>query len=178
APARVPRSTRSRATAWLFAAPMHSQRAGSIRGSVSTAWPTSNSASGCARAAVGPSPSPVCPSSSTSTGCGSRRSPVNASGSRNATCTASSTAGGTGKTSWSANRMRAMDDYASKVGELHAKRKKNLAMGGDEKVDKQHQRGKLTVRERLELLYDAGTFVELGLLASQQSLRCAEADPD
>ncbi|TME22185.1 MAG: acyl-CoA carboxylase subunit beta, partial [Chloroflexi bacterium] len=51
-------------------------------------------------------------------------------------------------------------------------------MGGAEKVDKQHQRGKLTVRERLELLYDPGTFVELGLLASQQSLRGAEADPD
>jgi len=51
-------------------------------------------------------------------------------------------------------------------------------MGGEEKVDKQHQRGKLTVRERLELLYDPGTFVELGLLASQQSLRGAEADPD
>src|SRR2546430_12594380 len=50
-------------------------------------------------------------------------------------------------------------------------------MGGEEKVDKQHQRGKLTVRERLELLYDPGTFVELGLLPSQQALRGAEADP-
>src|SRR5207245_8637788 len=51
-------------------------------------------------------------------------------------------------------------------------------MGGAEKVDKQPQRGKLTVRERLELLYDPGTFVERGLLASQQSPRGAEADPD
>src|SRR5439155_1398816 len=178
-PARVRTSTRSRATAWLFAAPMHSRRAGSIRGSVSTAWPTSNSASGCARAAVGPSPWPVCPSSSTSTGCGSRRSPVNASGSPSATCTAAWIAGAIGKTSWSANRIRAVsDDYGRLVGELHTRRKKNLAMGGEEKVDKQHQRGKLTVRERLELLYDPGTFVELGLLASQQSLRGAEADPD
>src|SRR3989475_3430111 len=178
-PARVPTSTRSRATAWLFAAPMHSRQAGSIRGSVSTVWPTSSSASGCARAVVGPSPWPVCPSSSTSTGCGNRRSPVSASGSPNATCTASSTAGAIGKTSWSANRIRAVDDdYGRFVGELHARRKKNLAMGGAEKVDKQHQRGKLTVRERLELLYDPGTFVELGLLASQQSLRGAEADPD
>src|SRR2546425_2478787 len=178
-PAQVPTSTRSRATAWLFAALMHSRQAGSTRGSVSTAWPTSSSASGCARVAVEPSPWPVCPSSSTSTGCGNRRSPVNESGSRNATCTASSTAGAIGKTSWSANRMRAVgDDYGRLVGELHARRKKNLAMGGAEKVDKQHQRGKLTVRERLELLYDPGTFVELGLLASQQSLRGAEADPD
>src|SRR2546427_2275603 len=178
-PAQVPTSTRSRATAWLFAALMHSRQAGSTRGSVSTAWPTSSSASGCARVAVEPSPWPVCPSSSTSTGCGNRRSPVSASGSPTATCTASSTAGAIGKTSWSANRIRAVDDdYGRLVGELHARRKKNLAMGGAEKVDKQHQRGKLTVRERLELLYDPGTFVELGLLASQQSLRGAEADPD
>jgi acetyl-CoA carboxylase carboxyltransferase component len=57
------------------------------------------------------------------------------------------------------------DDYASKVHDLHARRKKNFAMGGDEKVAKQHQRGKLTVRERIDLLFDPGTFVEIGLLA-------------
>src|SRR5437764_1110072 len=82
-------------------------------------------------------------------------------------------------TFWSANRIRPVEnEYGKLVGELHTRRKKNLAMGGAEKVDKQHQRGKLTVRERLELLYDPGSFVELGLLASQQSLRGAEADPD
>jgi len=70
------------------------------------------------------------------------------------------------------------DDYSSKVEELHARRKKNLAMGGDEKVAKQHQRGKLTVRERIDLLFDPGTFVELGLLASQQSVRGGETDSD
>jgi len=70
------------------------------------------------------------------------------------------------------------DDYSSTVEELHARRKKNLAMGGDEKVAKQHQRGKLTVRERIDLLFDPGTFVELGLLASQQSVRGGETDSD
>ncbi len=69
-----------------------------------------------------------------------------------------------------------MDDYSSRVTELHARRKKNLAMGGEEKVAKQHQRGKLTVRERIDLLFDAGTFVELGLLAHQQPVRGGEAD--
>ncbi|HEY1454942.1 MAG TPA: acyl-CoA carboxylase subunit beta [Candidatus Dormibacteraeota bacterium] len=50
-------------------------------------------------------------------------------------------------------------------------------MGGDEKIAKQHERGKLTVRERIDLLFDPGTFVELGLLASQQPVRGGESDP-
>ena len=57
------------------------------------------------------------------------------------------------------------DEFAERVEDLHARRKKNLAMGGEEKVARQHERGKLTVRERIDLLFDAGTFVELGLLA-------------
>src|ERR1700674_3734655 len=70
------------------------------------------------------------------------------------------------------------DEYPAKVSELQARRKKNLAMGGDEKVAKQHQRGKLTVRERLNLLFDKDSFVELGLLAQQQSVRGVEPDAD
>src|SRR5712691_11677267 len=60
------------------------------------------------------------------------------------------------------------DDYAARVADLKARRKKNLAMGGEEKVAKQHEKGKLTVRERIDLLFDAGTFVELGLLAQNR----------
>ena len=71
-----------------------------------------------------------------------------------------------------------MDDYSSKVGDLDARRKKNLAMGGEAKIAKQHERGKLTVRERIDLLFDPGTFVELGLLAHQQPVRGGESDPD
>src|SRR5438094_1894898 len=63
-------------------------------------------------------------------------------------------------------------------GERPARRNKNLAIGGAEKIDKQHQRGKLTVRERIGLLFDQGTFVELGLLAHQQPVRGGESDPD
>ena len=51
-------------------------------------------------------------------------------------------------------------------------------MGGAERIAKQHERGKLTVRERLDLLFDADSFVELGLLAEQQSVRGAEVSPD
>src|SRR5689334_170898 len=38
-------------------------------------------------------------------------------------------------------------------------------MGGDQLVERQHSLGKLTVRERLELLLDPGTWVEYGMLA-------------
>src|SRR5437588_2754609 len=33
--------------------------------------------------------------------------------------------------------------------------------GGQERVEKQHQEGKLTARERIELLLDPGSFIEL-----------------
>ena len=38
-------------------------------------------------------------------------------------------------------------------------------LGGPEAIDKLHARGKLTARERLELLFDPGTFHEVGRLA-------------
>ena len=47
--------------------------------------------------------------------------------------------------------------------QLHERRAKAVLGGGEEKIAKQHDRGKLTARERIDLLLDAGTFVELGL---------------
>ncbi len=41
-------------------------------------------------------------------------------------------------------------------------------MGGQESVAKQHARGKLTARERIDLFFDAGTFVELGRLVTSR----------
>ena len=38
-------------------------------------------------------------------------------------------------------------------------------MGGEERVERQHASGRLTVRERVERLFDAGTFHETGALA-------------
>ena len=46
---------------------------------------------------------------------------------------------------------------------------KGLKMGGDEAIEKQHKSGKLTVRERIELLFDKESFVEYGALATHQS---------
>jgi acetyl-CoA carboxylase carboxyltransferase component len=70
------------------------------------------------------------------------------------------------------------DEYSAKISELMARRQKNLAMGGKEKIAKQHGRGKLTVRERIDMLFDKNTFVELGLLAQQQAVRGGEPDAD
>src|SRR5690349_2040086 len=43
-----------------------------------------------------------------------------------------------------------------------------MGMGGKERVAKQHARGKLTARERVDRFFDPGTFVELGALVRSQ----------
>ncbi len=50
--------------------------------------------------------------------------------------------------------------------ELAARRSHVLMMGGKKKIEKQRKKGKATVRERLDLLFDAGTFTEIGQLTS------------
>src|SRR2546430_17235819 len=70
------------------------------------------------------------------------------------------------------------DEVSAAVEDLRRRRAHNLQMGGAERVARQHERGKLTVRERLDLLFDPGSFTELGLLAHQQPSRGgAAADP-
>ncbi len=48
-----------------------------------------------------------------------------------------------------------------KLSKLVAKREKVLNGGGAKKIEKQHQGGKLTARERIEKLFDEGSFVEM-----------------
>ncbi|MBA2545500.1 MAG: acyl-CoA carboxylase subunit beta, partial [Solirubrobacterales bacterium] len=66
--------------------------------------------------------------------------------------------------------------------ELHERREKAKQGGGEEKVAKQHDRGKLTARERIDLLADEGTFVEMGIHGrphfSQRSMEGKEAPAD
>jgi hypothetical protein len=49
------------------------------------------------------------------------------------------------------------------------RRREELArqMGGEERVARQHESGRLPVRERIERLFDAGTFHETGALAGR-----------
>ena len=52
--------------------------------------------------------------------------------------------------------------------ELDRRREKALLGGGQSRIDKQHAGGKLTARERIEILLDPGTFVEVdGFLESR-----------
>lgn len=52
--------------------------------------------------------------------------------------------------------------------ELDRRREKALLGGGQNRIDKQHASGKLTARERIEMLLDPGTFVEVdGFLESR-----------
>jgi acetyl-CoA carboxylase carboxyltransferase component len=68
------------------------------------------------------------------------------------------------------------------VEDLHARRETAKLGGGEEKIALQHERGKLTARERIDLLVDPGTFVELGIQAgphsSQRSMEGKEAPAD
>jgi hypothetical protein len=54
---------------------------------------------------------------------------------------------------------------------LQEEREKSLLGGGQDRIDKQHARGSLTARERLELLFDNNSFRELDALKSH---RCTE----
>src|SRR3954454_24020211 len=49
------------------------------------------------------------------------------------------------------------------VEDLHERRRRADLGGGPEKIERQHERDKLTARERLALLIDDDTFVELGI---------------
>ncbi|RLQ91123.1 acyl-CoA carboxylase subunit beta [Falsibacillus albus] len=54
-----------------------------------------------------------------------------------------------------------MTDIYEKINELYDMRRKVEMGGGDQKIEKQHEKGKLTARERIDLLVDPGSFVEL-----------------
>lgn len=53
-----------------------------------------------------------------------------------------------------------MDIY-DKINELYDKRREVELGGGDARIERQHEKGKMTARERIDYLVDEGTFVEL-----------------
>ncbi|MFJ3235767.1 carboxyl transferase domain-containing protein, partial [Streptomyces sp. NPDC086787] len=52
-------------------------------------------------------------------------------------------------------------DIRGRVAELHAIRAQALAGPGEKATEAQHAKGKLTARERIALLLDAGSFQEV-----------------
>jgi 3-methylcrotonyl-CoA carboxylase beta subunit len=58
------------------------------------------------------------------------------------------------------------DQFKQLVSKLRTKEKKTRLGGGEKKIDEQHQKGKLTARERIAYLTDKGSnFLEIGLFA-------------
>ncbi|MGG0666386.1 carboxyl transferase domain-containing protein [Viridibacillus arvi] len=52
-------------------------------------------------------------------------------------------------------------DMFDKINELYDRKREIELGGGDDRIVKQHEKGKLTARERINLLVDEGTFVEI-----------------
>ncbi|MGH7438256.1 MAG: acyl-CoA carboxylase subunit beta, partial [Polyangiaceae bacterium] len=64
------------------------------------------------------------------------------------------------------------------ITELETRRAQVREMGGPEKVARQHARGKLTVRERLAILFDDGVYFEVGLHGTQMGLGAGQGGAD
>lgn len=64
------------------------------------------------------------------------------------------------------------------LAELAARREKIKEMGGKEQVERQKKRGKLTARERIDMLLDKGTFHEIGMFAKSRSAAYKEVPAD
>ncbi|MBG0788647.1 MAG: methylmalonyl-CoA carboxyltransferase, partial [Anaerolineaceae bacterium] len=65
-----------------------------------------------------------------------------------------------------------MANVDPRIEELREMRAKAQQGGGQDRIDRQHAKGKLTARERLAILLDEGSFTELEAYTVQQN------DPD
>jgi acetyl-CoA carboxylase carboxyltransferase component len=65
-------------------------------------------------------------------------------------------------------------DMRQLVKELEARREKIRELGGPDKVKKQHDRGKLTARERLAAFFDDGVYFEVGIHGTQMGLQSSD----
>ena len=54
------------------------------------------------------------------------------------------------------------------ISELKACRSRLMQMGGNKQIQKQHDRGKLTVRERIDSFFDFGTFNEMDIFVKHR----------
>ena len=58
---------------------------------------------------------------------------------------------------------------AGKIADLERRRHEAVHAGSQAAVEKQHARGKLTARERIDLLLDPGSFTEFDELARHRA---------
>src|SRR5579883_2033191 len=66
-------------------------------------------------------------------------------------------------------RYTSMATTRERIQELRRLRAQALEGGGKKRIDAQHKKGKLTARERIDLLLDPGTFNELDMLVTLRS---------
>ena len=60
-----------------------------------------------------------------------------------------------------------MTEADSRIQKLKALQEASKLGGGQDRIDKQHAKGSLTARERIDLLLDPGTFREIGSMTTQ-----------
>ncbi|MBA2292281.1 MAG: acyl-CoA carboxylase subunit beta [Gemmatimonadales bacterium] len=63
-----------------------------------------------------------------------------------------------------------MTDSQARLNDLHRRQALSEEGGGAARVAQQHRKGKLTARERLDLLLDQGTFVELDRFVTHRAI--------
>ena len=63
-----------------------------------------------------------------------------------------------------------------KIQQLRETKERARQGGGQERIDKQHQQGKLTARERIDLLLDSGSFRELDMFVTHRATDFGIAD--
>ena len=54
--------------------------------------------------------------------------------------------------------------HSDKIDEFSQKNRQALNSGGSDRIASQHDKGKLTARERIDILLDEGSFVEIDSL--------------
>ena len=69
-----------------------------------------------------------------------------------------------------------MKTTRDKLEELRRLKEQALLGGGEERIKTQHKKGKLTARERVDLLLDPGTFQELDMFATHRTSDFGLAD--
>jgi len=67
------------------------------------------------------------------------------------------------------SRLGALIAMKDKLAKLSQLEKKSRAGGGEKRIQQQHDKGKLTARERLDLLLDKGSFEELDPFVSHRA---------
>jgi len=68
-------------------------------------------------------------------------------------------------------------NHSEKMKAFQEKKRHQLAMGGETKIEARKALGKLNARERIDLLFDPGTFTELGLFAHSALPGMADQTP-